>query len=89
MVTAGEGSNGAEVFGIRLDDLKAIPRVGLGADAYGNIEDFNDGIAIGSGIARELGVTVGDRLRVIAPSGVKTAFGSSPRVNASTVVYVF
>ncbi|KAF0173751.1 MAG: lipoprotein-releasing system permease protein [Rhodobacteraceae bacterium] len=89
MVTAGEGSNGAEVFGIRLDDLKAIPRVGLGADAYGNIEDFNDGIAIGSGIARELGVTVGDRLRVIAPSGVKTAFGSSPRVNAYTVVYVF
>jgi lipoprotein-releasing system permease protein len=77
------------VFGIRLADLKAIPRVGLGADAYGDIEQFDNGIAIGSGIARELGVSVGDKLRLIAPSGVKTAFGSSPRVNAYTVEYVF
>ena len=89
MVTAGEGASGAEVFGIRLADLKAIPRVGLGADAYGDIEQFDNGIAIGSGIARELGVSVGDKLRLIAPSGVKTAFGSSPRVNAYTVEYVF
>jgi lipoprotein-releasing system permease protein len=90
MVTAGQGSSlGAEVFGIRLEDLKTIPRVGLGADAYGNIEDFENGIAIGSGIARELGITVGDRIRVVAPSGVKTAFGTSPRVNAYEVVYVF
>ncbi len=89
MVTAGEGANGAEVFGIRLEDLKAIPRIGIGADAYGNIEKFNEGIAIGSGIARDLGVTVGDKLRLIAPSGVKTAFGSSPRVNAYTVEYIF
>ena len=65
MVTAGEGANGAEVFGIRLEDLKAIPRIGIGADAYGNIEKFNEGIAIGSGIARDLGVTVGDKLRLI------------------------
>jgi lipoprotein-releasing system permease protein len=89
MVTAGQGANGAEVFGISLADLKTIPRVGLGADAYGNIEDFDKGIAIGSGIARELGVTVGDKLRLVSPSGVKTAFGSSPRVNAYEVVYIF
>ena len=89
MVTAGEGASGAEVFGIRLADLKAIPRIGIGADAYGDIEQFDNGIAIGSGIARELGVSVGDKLRLIAPSGVKTAFGSSPRVNAYTVEYVF
>jgi lipoprotein-releasing system permease protein len=80
---------GAEVYGIRLEDMKTIPRVGTGADAYGNLDDFDRGIAIGSGIARELGVTVGDRIRLVAPSGVKTAFGSSPRVNAYEVVYVF
>ena len=90
MVTSAQGpSLGAEVYGIRLDDLKTIPRVGVGSDAYGNIDDFDRGIAIGSGIARELGVTVGDRIRLVAPSGVKTAFGSSPRVNAYEVVYVF
>ncbi|TXI03791.1 MAG: lipoprotein-releasing ABC transporter permease subunit [Pseudorhodobacter sp.] len=90
MVTAAQGpSLGAEVFGIRLDDLKSIPRVGIGSDAYGNIDDFDKGIAIGSGIARELGVTVGDRIRLVAPSGVKTAFGTSPRVNAYEITYVF
>jgi lipoprotein-releasing system permease protein len=90
MVTSAEGpALGAEVYGIRLEDLKTIPRVGTNADAYGNIDDFERGIAIGSGIARELGVTVGDRIRLVAPSGVKTAFGSSPRVNAYQVVYVF
>ncbi|MFM7655306.1 MAG: lipoprotein-releasing ABC transporter permease subunit [Paracoccaceae bacterium] len=90
MVTSAEGpALGAEVYGIRLEDLKTIPRIGTNADAYGNIDDFDRGIAIGSGIARELGVTVGDRIRLVAPSGVKTAFGSSPRVNAYEVVYVF
>jgi lipoprotein-releasing system permease protein len=90
MVTSAQGpALGAEVYGIRLEDLKTIPRVGTNADAYGNIDDFERGIAIGSGIARELGVTVGDRIRLVAPSGVKTAFGSSPRVNAYQVVYVF
>jgi len=90
MVTSAQGpALGAEVYGIRLEDLKTIPRVGTNADAYGNIDEFERGIAIGSGIARELGVTVGDRIRLVAPSGVKTAFGSSPRVNAYEVVYVF
>jgi lipoprotein-releasing system permease protein len=90
MVTSAQGpALGAEVYGIRLEDMKTIPRVGTNADAYGNIDDFERGIAIGSGIARELGVTVGDRIRLVAPSGVKTAFGSSPRVNAYEVVYVF
>ncbi|MEN9411324.1 MAG: hypothetical protein RL216_3298 [Pseudomonadota bacterium] len=89
MVTAGEGATGAEVFGIRAADLETIPRVGIGAEAEGDIKRFAQGIAIGSGIARELGVGLGDRLRVISPSGVKTAFGTSPRVNAYEVVYIF
>ncbi|AWB47961.1 lipoprotein-releasing ABC transporter permease subunit [Gemmobacter aquarius] len=89
MVTAGEGATGAEVYGIRPDDLAAIPRVGIGADAEGDISYFPEGIAIGSGIARELGVGLGDRLRLVAPTGVKTAFGTSPRVNAYEVVYIF
>jgi lipoprotein-releasing system permease protein len=89
MVTAGEGSTGAEVFGIRAADLESIPRVGIGAEAEGDISRFGDGIAIGSGIARELGVGLGDRVRLISPSGVKTAFGTSPRANAYEVVYIF
>jgi lipoprotein-releasing system permease protein len=74
---------------MRGDDVRAIPRVGEGADAYGDLSRYDEGIAIGSGVARELGVTVGDRIRLISPNGVKTAFGTSPRVSAFEVVYVF
>lgn len=90
MLTAiGDGTSGAEVFGLRLADLRRIPRIGDGADAYGNLDDFDHGIAIGSGLARTLGVTVGDKVRVISPSGVKSPMGFSPRINAYPVVYVF
>ncbi|MFN4156207.1 MAG: lipoprotein-releasing ABC transporter permease subunit [Paracoccaceae bacterium] len=89
MVSSQGATNGAEVYGLSEEDLKSIPRVGLGADAYGDIERFDEGVAIGSVLARELGVTVGDRIRVISPNGVRTAFGSSPRVNAYEVVYIF
>ena len=89
MATSGDRSSGVEVYGMRGDDVRAIPRVGTGADAYGALDRYDEGIAIGSGIARELGVTVGDRIRLISPNGVKTAFGTSPRVSAYEVVYVF
>jgi lipoprotein-releasing system permease protein len=89
MVAAEDRTAGAEVFGIRAADLETIPRVGRGAQAEGALERFGEGIAIGSGLARELGVGLGDRVRVISPSGVRTAFGTSPRVNAYEVVYIF
>ncbi len=89
MATSQGRNAGVQVFGLRAEDLKTIPRVAGSAEAYGDINRFDDGIAIGSGVARELGVAVGDRIRLISPDGVKTAFGTSPRVNAYEVVYVF
>lgn len=89
MVNDGQDSTGAEVFGISPADLAAIPRVGDGTDALGNIADFPKGIALGSGVARDLGVMVGDKVRIISPNGVRTAMGSAPRQNAYEVVYIF
>ena len=82
-------NTGVEVFGITLENLKGIPRVAGAEQQWGDIERFEDGIAIGSGVARELRVSVGDRVRLISPDGVKTAFGTSPRINAYEVVYIF
>ncbi len=84
-------SNAAvEVYGISYDDLLTIPRVGQTPDdAWGDISRFEDGIAIGSGVARSLGVGVGDKIKLISPEGAKTAFGTSPRVSSFEVVYVF
>jgi lipoprotein-releasing system permease protein len=57
--------------------------------ALGDITRFENGIAIGSGVARELGVGVGESIRVISPDGARTAFGTSPRISAYEVVYIF
>mgnify|MGYP001179422182 CR=1 FL=1 len=89
MVTDGERSAGAEVFGISPADLAAIPRVSDPAEGLGSISDFGKGIALGSALARDLGVMPGDRVRVISPSGARTAMGTVPRQNAYEVAYVF
>jgi lipoprotein-releasing system permease protein len=89
MVSDGEDTTGAEVYGMLPEDFAAIPRIGAGSEALGDLARYPEGIALGSGVARELGVTVGDRVRLIAPGGVKTAMGTTPRVNAYEVVYIF
>ncbi|WP_226779434.1 lipoprotein-releasing ABC transporter permease subunit [Oceaniglobus trochenteri] len=84
------GSNaGVEVFGISAEDLATIPRVAEPLEAWGDIADFGQGVAIGSGVARELGLSVGDRIKLISPDGAKTAFGTSPRVSNYDVTYIF
>ena len=80
---------GVEVFGIAPQDLRTIPRIADPEQARGDIGRFAEGIAIGSGVARELGLRVGGQIRLISPDGVKTAFGTSPRIKAYEVTYIF
>ncbi len=84
-----QSNAGVEVFGIAAADLKTIPRVAASDQARGDIDRFDQGIALGIGLANTLGVGVGDRVKLISPNGVKTAFGTSPRVNSYEVVYIF
>ena len=78
-----------DVYGISARDIMGIPRIAHPDEKRGEIERFSDGVAIGSGVARKLGVGIGDRIKLISPNGVKTAFGTSPRVNAYEVTYIF
>ncbi|WP_270729357.1 lipoprotein-releasing ABC transporter permease subunit [Shimia sp. Alg240-R146] len=80
---------GVEVFGIRAENLAELPRIADPETGRGDIARFEEGIAVGSGVAQELGVMVGDKIKIISPNGVKTAFGTSPRINAYEVVYIF
>ena len=90
MVNRGNNNLGVQVYGITGEDLGAIPLVAQSPDeSFGDLGRFDEGIAIGSGIARDLGVTLGDRIRIISPNGARTAVGTSPRVGAYEVVYVF
>jgi len=90
VMAAGQGANaGVEVIGITAADLARIPLVVTPEMSQGDLADFEAGIAIGSGVARSLNVTVGDRIRLISPDGARTAFGTSPRVSAYEVTYIF
>ncbi|MFM7443460.1 MAG: ABC transporter permease, partial [Tabrizicola sp.] len=91
MVADRDDTTGAEVYGMLPEDFAAIPRVGAGSNAIGDLARFPEGIAVGSGIARELGITVGDRVRLISPDGPRSPLGGgfSPRINAYEVVYIF
>ena len=89
MASLQERNSGVEVFGISAENIRTIPGVAESEQAIGDLDRFEEGVAIGSGVARELGVQIGDRIKLISPNGVKTAFGTSPRVNAYEVVYIF
>jgi lipoprotein-releasing system permease protein len=89
MATGGGRNAGVEVIGIAPEDLAEVPLVAEPEVARGDLARFPEGIAIGSGVARELGVGIGDRVRLISPDGARTPFGTSPRVSAYEVVYIF
>ncbi len=90
MANVADRNTVAEVYGISEADLRAIPRVGSdAAEAVGELDRFADGIAIGSGIARQLGLSLGDKVKLISPNGTVSPMGTRPRVNAYEVVYIF
>lgn len=82
---------GIDLRGQALADIKALPLMAAPETALGALDEIESGgIAIGTGVARELGVTLGDVITVISPDGVKTAFGATmPRLNDYKVAYIF
>ena len=91
MASARGATTGVEVFGIAPGDLATIPRIANPETAQGDLAAFGgeEGIAVGSGVARALNLTLGDRIKLISPDGVKTAFGTSPRVKTYEITYIF
>ncbi|MDA8635762.1 lipoprotein-releasing ABC transporter permease subunit [Rhodobacteraceae bacterium] len=89
MASFGGKNTGVQVFGLSPKDLKTLPRIAAPENFQGTIEDFDRGIAIGSGVARLLNARLGDSVKLISPNGVKTAFGTSPRVKSYPITYIF
>src|SRR5690606_23700101 len=54
MASHRSATSGVEVFGISAADLATVPRVAQPIESLGEIADFEQGVAIGSGVAREL-----------------------------------
>ena len=84
------GGSGALVRGLSRSNLERLKGIGDNIKA-GSLESFEsgDGIAIGTRMARSLGLRLGDDLTLITPEGDITAFGTTPRVKAYEVVALF
>jgi lipoprotein-releasing system permease protein len=83
-------SSGALVRGIREQDLPSVPGI------YNNVRlgslanfDKSGGVAIGTRLATQLGLTIGENLTVVIPRGSVTPFGVTPRIKAYPVVAIF
>ncbi len=85
-----EANRGVIIKGIDADDLKYKGEIfsnifgGSFTEYYGN-----NVIAVGSELARNIGVLAGSKIKIIAPNLLSTAFGSMPRSKDFTVVAIF
>ena len=89
MASANATTTGVDVFGIAPENILSIRRVSDPKTSIGDIKNFSKGLAIGSGVSQALNVSIGDDIQLISPTGVKTAFGTSPRVKTFEVQYIF
>ncbi|MFS8045009.1 lipoprotein-releasing ABC transporter permease subunit [Rhizobium sp. BR 314] len=86
----GGSGTGALVRGIRAEDLTKLKTVSDHVVA-GDLVGFasGQGVLVGSRLARQLGLTVGDQITLTAPDGDVTPFGVNPRVKAYTISGLF
>ncbi len=81
---------GALVRGVQPEDIAKIELVSQKVK-QGSFEQFGkeDGVAIGSRMAENLGLALGDNLTLISPDGDVTPMGVTPRVKAYPVLAIF
>ena len=89
MASANGTTTGVDIFGISPENILSIKRVSNPKTSIGDIKNFSKGLAIGSGVAQSLSLSIGDEVKLISPNGVKSAFGTSPRVKTFEVQYIF
>jgi lipoprotein-releasing system permease protein len=90
MVSTTTSSTGALVRGLRETDLKELKAVS-GNIRFGTLDGFDnkDGVALGTRLANDLNVKVGDFVTLLTPRGASTALGTAPRVKRYPVVAIF
>jgi lipoprotein-releasing system permease protein len=81
---------GALVRGVQPEDIKKIKLVAETVK-QGSFDNFGaeEGVAIGSRMAINLGLGLGDMLTLISPDGDITPLGVTPRVKSYPVVAIF
>jgi lipoprotein-releasing system permease protein len=90
MISTPSTSSGALVRGLREADLKQLKAV-AGNIRFGTLDGFDSlaGVALGSRLANELNVKLGDQVTLLSPRGASTALGTAPRVKRYPIVAIF
>ncbi|HEY9539408.1 MAG TPA: lipoprotein-releasing ABC transporter permease subunit [Kiloniellaceae bacterium] len=90
VVTMGDSATGALVRGMKLEDIRARPLLANNIVA-GSLDDYGteDGILLGARLARQFGVTAGDRITLLSPSGTTTVMGTVPRMKTYRIAGLF
>ena len=83
-------ASGILVRGIRGGDLEKLGSIARNIK-QGTLDGFDggQGIAIGSRLANQLSVRVGDNVTLVAPRGAVTPMGTTPRIKAYKVAAIF
>ena len=73
--------------GLREADLKQLQAVSSNI-RFGTLDGFDgkEGVAIGTRLANELNVKLGDQVTLLTPRGASTALGTAPRVKRYPIV---
>jgi lipoprotein-releasing system permease protein len=90
LVSGPAGNLGALVRGVYESDLRRIPLIANNVRS-GSLDGFDagEGVAIGSRMAQQLGITTGDNITIISPRGSVTPMGVTPRLKAYPVTAIF
>jgi len=89
MVQSARNAGGALVRGMREADLKNLSIVSESVTA-GSLDGLDEGgVAVGSRLAMNLGLTVGDNITLLSPKGAITPFGTAPKVGSFPIRAIF
>ncbi|ASP33004.1 lipoprotein-releasing ABC transporter permease subunit [Labrenzia sp. VG12] len=90
LVSGPAGNLGALVRGVYESDIRRMPLIANNIQ-LGTLDGFaeGEGVAIGTNMAAQLGLTVGDNITVISPRGSVTPMGVTPRLKAYPITAIF
>jgi len=90
LASGANASSGVLVRGVREADLPKVAGI-YNNVRLGTLQDFDasGGVAVGTRLATQLGLTIGDNLTLVTPRGSVTPLGVTPRIRSYPVVAIF
>jgi lipoprotein-releasing system permease protein len=91
MLVAGRRTSGVQVYGVLPDEERKVSQLAehISDGKFDDLRSGAYGVLLGSELAKELNVRVGDRVSMVIPQATVTIAGVVPRLRRLTVVAIF